>query len=370
MESSSNELALIQYLARTSEGLSNGERIRSLLNNGIDWGYLFRTANKHRLDHLLFPLFSHGHAEFVPKNQMERFRKAYQSNKMRSMFLTGELIKLLRLFESNGIQAIPFKGPVLAAFLYGDIARRAAGDLDILILKRELAAIKNLLLAQGYELRLNRAQEKFYLQNKFHFHFTHGKHNAIVEIHWAFTRKHWHLPLTFEWLSNRQKKVCLNGHEVYSFLPEDLLIVLCVHGFKHFWSRLAWICDVAELINANKVSNWDVVMGNAIKWGCQRIIYFGLSLAHDLLDAKVPEEILYRSQNDSVVTDYVEQTKKWLWEEGNPSLEFHTADAYYLKLRERLRDRIPYLSFRFRQLLYDGIISKLKQEKLVVLHAD
>ena len=357
MEFAGNEMALILCCSRAAVDSRVAERIKSLLNNGIDWEYLFRTANKHRLVHLLFPLLDQNHPEAVPKNQMDRFRKSYQSNKMRSMFLTGELIKLLRLFESNGIQAVPFKGPVLSAVLYGDITRRAAGDLDILVHKRELAAIRNLLLTQGYELRLNPAQEKFYLQNKFHFHFTHRRHHAVVEIHWAFTRRHWHLPLTIEWFSNRLEKVSLHGHDVDSLSPEDLLIVLCVHGFKHFWSRLAWISDVAELINANRVMNWDAVMGNAIKWGCQRILYLGLSLAHDLLDANLPEEIRYKIQNDSVVTGYVEQTKEWLWGEGNPSLEFHTADAYYLKMRERMRDRIPYLSFRFRQLLYDAMVS-------------
>ena len=45
------------------------------------------------------------------------------------------------------------------------------------------------------------------------------------------------------------------GHAVQDFvfyvpaLPDrELLLILCLHGTKHFWSSLGWLVDVAELI--------------------------------------------------------------------------------------------------------------------------
>jgi len=34
------------------------------------------------------------------------------------------LLKLLDLFENHGIPAVPFKGPVLASSIYGDLSLR------------------------------------------------------------------------------------------------------------------------------------------------------------------------------------------------------------------------------------------------------
>ena len=76
--------------------------------------------------------------------------------------------------------------------------------------------------------------------------------------------------------------------------------MLCVHGAKHFWDRLGWIFDVAELIVAQPV-DWPLTMRIAAKLKSTRLLLLGLYLAHDLLDAPVPETILEQARRDSNV---------------------------------------------------------------------
>jgi len=37
---------------------------------------------------------------------------------------------------------------------------------------------------------------------------------------------------------------------------EDELVLICIHGAKHFWERLMWIADVAALISRQTAINW------------------------------------------------------------------------------------------------------------------
>ena len=67
--------------------------------------------------------------------------------------------------------------------------------------------------------------------------------------------------------------------------PEDLLLVLCLHGSKHCWERLAWICDVAELIGANPELDWNEIMRRSAALNIEKAVMLGLDLASELVDA-------------------------------------------------------------------------------------
>ena len=83
---------------------------------------------------------------------LEELREHFYANAGRNLFLAKELIKLLHLFSAHEISAIPYKGPVLAVSVYGNLAFREFGDLDILVRERDYQTAQHLLSAQGYRL--------------------------------------------------------------------------------------------------------------------------------------------------------------------------------------------------------------------------
>ena len=79
---------------------------------------------------------------------------------------------------------------------------------------------------------------------------------VLVELHWAITSWTFFFPLNPEHLWERLETGSLEGTPVRTLAPEDLLLILCVHGAKHYWSKLGWICDVAELLRVHPGLKW------------------------------------------------------------------------------------------------------------------
>ena len=90
----------------------------------------------------------------MPKPILEELREHFYANAGRNLFLAKELIKLLHLLESHEIPAIAYKGPMLAVSVYGNLAFRQFGDLDILVQERDYETARHLLMSQGFRLTI------------------------------------------------------------------------------------------------------------------------------------------------------------------------------------------------------------------------
>lgn len=76
--------------------------------------------------------------ELVPKIVLSGLKLNYMNIVKHNMLLTSELIKIMKLLEENDIEAVSFKGPILAQLAYPDITLRQYADLDILIKKEDV----------------------------------------------------------------------------------------------------------------------------------------------------------------------------------------------------------------------------------------
>ena len=77
-------------------------------------------------------------------------------------------------------------------------------------------------------------------------------------------------------LWRRLVPVSYAGATIKSLPLEDLIIYLCMHGSRHSWERLAWICDVAELVRLNPDTDWNKLLDQAASLGGQRMLGLGL----------------------------------------------------------------------------------------------
>jgi hypothetical protein len=350
-----SETELLLCCAQSSMSAERTGRVRALLGEDIDWAYLLQTAHRHRLIPLLYQNLSTICPEAVPRATLNQLKRYFHINGLNNRFLTKELLRLLSLFEANGVLAVPYKGPVLAAAVYGHLALRVFDDLDVLIHKRDLLKAKELLITDGYQLALTQAQEAFFLKNRYHYHFVHANDKVHVELHWAFTRSYWTFPLTLAHLQKRLESVSLAGTTVPSIAVEDLLLILCAHGAKHHWERLGWICDVAELIRVHHAIDWEHMLEQAIRLHSMRILLLGLLLAQELLNAPLPEEVCRKIQTDSGVKSLVTQVREQLFSEAEGT-HFNPHD-FYLQLRERLPDRVRYLRYYYVQQMLPRVFT-------------
>jgi hypothetical protein len=366
------EIELLVCCASTSLDIKAIKRTEYLLHREIDWAYLIETALRHGVMPLLYRNLRTRFREFVPGAAMDQLQAHSNAIGLRSLLLTQELLRLLKLFDAHDIPAIPYKGPVLAVSVYKNLSLRQFGDLDILVHPQHVPKAKSLLELQGYGLvaKLTDAQEAARVQSHREYKFERDDGTVVVELHWLITA-HWRMfssfPLNPKHLWERYEHIPLAGTTVRNLLPEDLLLILCAHGTSHHWERLVWICDIAELIRAHQGLDLRQVLDQARRLGSERMVLLALFLARDLLGAGLPEEVVHRIEDDSEVKSLAMQVRKWLFRGPEVGLDLFEESAFFIRTRERLRDRIPYCLFYLRAFLRTAITPNEKDQALLEL---
>jgi len=287
--------AIDELLLACARTKASPERIRSLTETPIDWKYFFLLARRHAIVPLVYKQLKH----HVSPEKLQQFKKHSLENSARNVVLTAELCRLIKLFSDEGIEAVPYKGPILALFAYDDLALRRFVDLDVIVKKQDVARARDLLLADNYALSkpLTNEQQDLLLRTQHNLQFTKDNRRLIVELHWEVAPHLFASTVQSEILWQHLVSFNLNGTTVQTLSADDLLFSLCVHGSRHLWERLGWICDVAELISRGDL-NWTALLDRAAKADSERMFLLGLHLAETLLDAPLPPEVKRRCDAD------------------------------------------------------------------------
>lgn len=324
-----NEILLC--CARTYMDVNDVERLRILLPLNIDWEYLIETATHHGLMPLLYWNLNTICPELVPKTSLAQLKNSFCANVCHNLALMSELLEILDFLALHEIPAIPFKGISLAVSIYGNIALRQFGDIDILVDESNGNKAKELLASQKYQL-----VDKLLITQQ-------GMTPITLDLQWRITRREFGINLDFEDLWQRKQSLTLVGTKITTLSPEDLLLLLCIHGSKHLWERIIWICDIAELIRVHSYLDWEKVIKQASKKGCQRMLFLGLLLANTLLKTTLPIPLLQRINADSIAQFLVIQITERLFSTVEKSASYRgESNIFFIRMRERLQDRIRF----------------------------
>jgi hypothetical protein len=338
------EIALLLSCSRATIDSKHADRVKEISRNNIDWSCLLRLAERHGLMPLLFHHLNSICPEAVPGPILSRLKNYFNANLGYNRFLTGELLRLLNLFENHGIPGIPFKGPVLASLVYGDIGLREFLDLDILIHKKDFMKVKSLLLSEGYVSvdGLNADQDEALIRSLHDYHFKHTKTGVDIDIHWGFVPKEFSSTVNADRLWPSIQVARLGGEEIQTLTPEDLLLILCIHGYKHCWEALGWICDVAGLIQTHQKMDWKGVMEEAARVDSERVLSLGLYLAKKLLNANLPDGIWQKIQSDTKVRLLAWEVSRHLFQDRDKPLGIYEKSLFHIKSMSHRRDIVRY----------------------------
>ena len=156
---------LLVLVASVGSDPERTERINALVEKGLKWDMLIESASHYGLLPLLYWHIKSNCRAAVPEAILDQLQNDFHETSKTNLLLADELLKILSHLESQGILAVPFKGPTLAVKAYGNLALRQFGDLDILLGEENLPRAKALLSAMGYQAQypLAPAQEEAYL---------------------------------------------------------------------------------------------------------------------------------------------------------------------------------------------------------------
>lgn len=287
------EEQLVVTCART--GAVPEADLAAVLDRPLEWDVVVETAITHGVAPLVSDALRRCAPDAVPDEARGRLRARSQAVAARNLRLLREVAALSAAFERRGIRAIPYRGPVVADIAYGAVGLREFGDLDFLLAYDDLPAAKSLLGERGYEPRyifesttgLTEGQEWAYTRFERDYPFEHASTNVEVELHWRVLSQHFPTDIDLDTVWERRSTRSIDGTDVPVLSPEDRLLMLCIHGTRHQWERLEWICDVAEFLERNSV-DWDELVRRARANSCERMVALGLAVARDLFDAPMP----------------------------------------------------------------------------------
>ena len=343
------EIQLLLYGCQIQPSSIVVKNINKLINSGVDWNSLLKMATENKVITLFYHNLLSINNQIFPQIINNNLKKYLRSNNIKNKILTQELIRLINLLKNQNIQAIPFKGSILAVSAYGNLALRQFVDIDILVEKKNIWQARELLLNEGYHNKENLTQEQeiAQLESRYVKAYTYYSPNkgVEIEIHWKLRADYTLFPINYQQLWQEKTYFCLDNQNILCLCPEDEFLYLCVHGCGDRWKNLAQICDLAAFIVSHKELNWAKLLAKAKQVNCQTRLLLSLALTQNLLEIELPsfiqEKIVKNSQiiwlNKWVVKNLFSQAEK----QDNDS--FLDQAIFDLKLLDRFQDQIQYI---------------------------
>lgn len=317
----SPERELVLLCARPNLDEAASARVREILRGTLNWTGVAATAHDHHVETFLHGNLKLAGGGLVPSEWAGNLHESARKAAGMSVLLSSELLRICEMFEKESVPLVPYKGPVLSQLAYGNPSERRFVDLDFFVPQKEMPRARDLLESGGYEAKFeipgpsSRRRGTFPGQYAFFLAAT----RAQVELHTERTLRYFPVPLSFEKMSRRLITVVLCGRPVRTFSIEDTLVMLCVHGSKHFWERLLWILDVAQLVRTREV-DWTRLKGIAAELESTRVVLLGLCLAQEFFGARVPVQLRDEIGRDRAIRELAEKVGEQYAEISSPAV--------------------------------------------------
>lgn len=347
------ENQLLLYCARLYMDDATKALASQLVEKNLDWSYLLQTALNHGVGPLLYVNLRAMDLDTIPRVTLAALRLHMQQVFVANSLMVQELLRILTVFDAHDLCALPYKGPTLIVSAYRNLALRPFGDLDIWIHQHDMKRGRELLLSLGYQPGIpymSHDEHTYicYIRTHHGYPFFRKEKNRLlsVDLQWSVTDTLFSCPIALQPVWGRRQTVSL-GRDVPSLCVEDTLLVLAIHGTKHRWNRLIWICDIAELLRAQTQIDWAYLVRETEKLGSSRMLFFGLYLANVLFDARLPPEVSQRINANPFPGSLVQRVRQELFHPTSPLFSiFEESPIFYFRLREHWQDKMR-LAFRY-----------------------
>lgn len=324
------------------------EEIAALSHEVTDWdAFVSWWLRRHRTLPLVYGCLSRYAWTEVPAGVRAQLRQRFEGNVRRNMSNAAALVQTGRLLSDENVSCLAFKGPTLALRGYGNLNRRHAGDIDVLVDPSQIERAEAVLQAAGYRLiepdfQMSPRQRKVYESIFHHVVYRAPDGETEVELHWRLIANRFLLPVSFDELWKRSRRQTIGGHAVRTLSDADTGLHLLSHGAYCAWFRLFWLCDIAAFMTKPE-RDWTEMLDHASEGGLSRPALQGALLAHQLLRCPVPDSVLERALRDSKVNRLSRLVVERLVKRYDP---------YRPTVREWLCDSLFYLPLLRRDLAY------------------
>ncbi len=285
--------ALLLICCREAASADRDEHLRAIFSEAgrwaeNDWAELVTLAEHHRV-------LPHVHAALhrvraVPETIRQRLRSLALESARSSLWFTSEVLRIVRHLDHCGIPVLPYKGPLLAQLLFGDVTFRQFSDLDFLVRRADVLRARAALRELGYdcEQKLTARQERAHLASHYEHTFSSSGKRNLVELQWHVLPRFYAVDLEVTGFFDRSVAMEIAGASLRTLGADDLFLVLCVHAAKHAWNQLSLVVDIARLANRDQL-DWGRIVAQAKRLRMERIVLANFWLARELCGTEVPQ---------------------------------------------------------------------------------
>lgn len=262
------------------------------------WKELCDLGDRLQVAPLLYTrLREHGLLDLPPTAVVSQLGAIHHATALRNLALYHVLAKIAATAEALSIPLVALKGIALAAPVYGNVALRPMGDIDLLAPKSQVGALYDALIATGYSPFQH---DNLGAGAPLHLPRLQGNGGQpLVELHVRLASPDSSFAFLVDEIWGRLEPIELPGCRLLGLGAEDLLLYLCVHAtYQHelLGVGVKPLCDLAQLLTVRGTSlRWPELLERAERWRCGRGLALMLRLAHDLVGAPVPDAILRSS---------------------------------------------------------------------------
>jgi len=312
--------------------------------SGSEWNEIIDSSKHFWLSALLYRELK-GSLESgpVPPDVMERLRQLYLKSGGKGTLVYHHLSKLLTLLKEEDIPVIVLKGAHLAEIVYGNVALRNMGDIDLLAQKKDLVRIQEKFIEKGYGTT-NRIPLEKQCRERQHLETFYMDQGLAVEVHWTIERPTSPFRIDEDGLWERCKLVGLASCEARVLSPEDLLLHLCLHtAFHHsFAGALRSFFDISKTIRhyLDEI-NWKEFLSRAEEWRARNLVTLTLHLTRRLLGTSIPDEVFGRMRFDPLMRWLSFRLERQFLRDG--TIGKSSKHMLHFKMREGFGDKYHYL---------------------------
>lgn len=247
---------------------------------------LVQAAAAERLAPLLLKAWSDGRVR-PPAPAVKELRTAAARSSARGLAVESELASALDALGRRGVRAAPLRGPALGEALFGDPALSPTGDVDLLVRRADIPAVREALGALGY--REAEPRPGFALEFDYTLElFKAGPLKLILEPHWSLAYPPFVDALDMAAVWGRARPSSFKGRPCFALAAEDLLLHLCLHHLHHAPDApLLWLLQIDRLVRGGM--DWPLLFLTAGGAGLGPLVRPALALASETCGTPLPE---------------------------------------------------------------------------------
>ena len=278
-----------------ASGIGDPEADARTLSRVTDWNRVAALARRHRVTGLLLrgmrtraDLLA---ATGIETTLEERCGRAAR----RGLRQLGGLKHASDLLAAHGIPCLVLKGLPLSQQLYGHPLVREAVDIDLLVSPRAFQAAERVLLEGGWEqfepsYRKTPARDRWYA--RFRADHRLAGPGGTLELHWRLSRNPHFLDseIRFESLYANSVPVAVGSATFRTLGEEDRLLYLGVHGARHWWGRLSWLCDLAVILASTEPERLAAAARRCRQGGLDSVLGSTLLLCREAFHVEIPKD--------------------------------------------------------------------------------